>query len=173
VGGGNSAGQATVFLARYASTVHLLVRHDDLGRDMSRYLVDQIEQLENVDVRLRTHVWRVVGEQGELRSVDVEHLPDGRRERLSAKALFVFIGAEPCTGWLSGYLALDERGYVVTGFAAAPGNDRPPALLETSRPGVMAVGDVRSGSVKRLASAVGEGAMAVRLVHDHLTQREG
>jgi thioredoxin reductase (NADPH) len=169
VGGGNSAGQATVFLARHASTVRLIIRHDDLGRDMSRYLVDQIEQLPNVEVLRNTEVSELVGDDGRLRALVVTDLTTGDRREIATTVLFVFIGAQPCTGWLAASIALDDRGYVLTG-PEADARVPQPSLLETSRPGVLAVGDVRSGSIKRVASAVGEGAMAVRLLHQHLAR---
>jgi thioredoxin reductase (NADPH) len=169
VGGGNSAGQATVFLAKHASTVTLFIRHDDVSRDMSRYLVDQIERLPNVEVRRGTEVSELIGDDGRLRGLVVRDTETGERREIATTVLFVFIGAEPCTAWLASAVALDDRGYVLTGAGAAA-DDPQPSLLETSRPGVFAVGDVRSGSVKRVASAVGEGAMAVRLLHDHLAR---
>jgi thioredoxin reductase (NADPH) len=174
VGGGNSAGQATTFLATRASEVHLLVRSDNLGRDMSRYLVDRIQRIPNVDVRLRTEVRKVEGRDGRLEAVVAENAATGARERLPARALFVFIGAVPYAQWLGDELALDEDGFIrtgadaVRGAARAEGRGTPPYLLETSRRGVFAAGDVRSGSIKRVASAVGEGAMAVRYVHEYL-----
>ena len=157
VGGGNSAGQATMYLSRHAATVRLLIRDADLGRDMSRYLVDQIERDPNVEVLRNTEVRELVGQRGVLEALVVENNRTGERRRVEAAQLFVFIGAQPCTGWLAGTVKLDQNGYVQTG-----------ALLETSWPGVIAVGDVRSGSIKRVASAVGEGAMAVRLIHSYL-----
>ncbi|GIJ49581.1 thioredoxin reductase [Virgisporangium aliadipatigenens] len=172
VGGGNSAGQAAVFLARHATRVDLLIRHDDLARDMSRYLVERVERSPAVTVRRHTEVRELVGDGGQLRAIVVEDNRTGAHEQLEAALLFVFIGAEPCTGWLRGRLALDPRGYICTGPDAADdtASGRPPTNLETSRPGVLAVGDVRSGSIKRVASAVGEGAMAVRLVHEYLAR---
>ncbi|GAA4708762.1 FAD-dependent oxidoreductase [Phytohabitans rumicis] len=172
VGGGNSAGQATLLLAQHAAAVRLVVRHDDLGRDMSRYLVDQIERDPRVEVLRHREVRGLAGQDGRLAAVEVEDDRTGERRRLEAGLLFVFIGTQPHTGWLAGTLALDDHGYVHTGPAAAPAarGDRRPEVLETSRPGVFAVGDVRGGSIKRVASAVGEGAMAVRLVHEHLAR---
>jgi thioredoxin reductase (NADPH) len=176
VGGGNSAGQATVFLSRYAAEVHLVVREEDLAASMSRYLADRIEQAPNVDVITHSEVRAVTG-NGALEAVVIEDNRTGERRTLPARALFVFIGAEPHTAWLGDQVALDESGYVLTGHEAADaaaenghweGLERPPLLLETSLPGVLAVGDVRRGSIKRVASAVGEGSMAVRLVHEHL-----
>jgi thioredoxin reductase (NADPH) len=172
VGGGNSAGQAAVFLARHAARVELLIRHDNLARDMSRYLVDQIERCSAITVRRHTEVRELVGDDGQLRGIVVVDNRTRAHDRLAAALLFVFIGAEPCTGWLRGQLALDPRGYVCTGPDAAGDNrtGRPPTNLEASRPGVLAVGDVRSGSIKRVASAVGEGAMAVRMIHEYLAR---
>jgi len=175
VGGGNSAGQAAVFLAQDSSQVYLLVRGGDLTRNMSCYLVDQVERHPRVTVLTYHEVRGVVG-GATLEALVVENNRSGERRMLDVRALFVFIGASPHTAWLSGLVALDEDGFVLTG-ADADGNraddawrhvSRPPLVLETSRPGVFAVGDVRRGSVKRVASAVGEGAMAVRLVHEHL-----
>jgi thioredoxin reductase (NADPH) len=169
VGGGNSAGQATVFLARHAERVRLIIRHDDLNRDMSRYLVDQIERLPNVEVLCHMEVTELIGDDGRLQALGLRGTRAGERQEIPTTALFAFIGAQPCTGWLASNIALDERGYVLTG--ARVHTDAPqPVILETSRPGVLAVGDVRSGSIKRVASAVGEGSMAVRLIHDHLAR---
>ncbi|WP_329019287.1 FAD-dependent oxidoreductase [Streptomyces sp. NBC_01601] len=174
VGGGNSAGQAALFLASHASKVHLLVRGGDLNADMSRYLVDQVERHPNIEVHLHTEVRGVSGEE-RLESLAVEDNATGERREVRAVALFVFIGARPRTDWLRGVLALDEKGFVLTGADAQAAADatrwdslgRGPLLLETTLPGVFAAGDVRSGSVKRVASAAGEGAIAIRLVHEH------
>jgi thioredoxin reductase (NADPH) len=173
VGGGNSAGQATLFLLRYVTSVHLLIRGDSLDRDMSRYLADRIER-SSAEVMLNTEVVELDGE-GSLEAIVTRDTLTGERRRLPAKALFVFIGAQPNTGWLAGHVAVDEHGFVLTGSALAEalgqngaGQAQRAMLLESSCPGVLAVGDVRSGSVKRVASAVGEGSMAVRLVHEHL-----
>ncbi|MEU5983699.1 FAD-dependent oxidoreductase [Streptomyces sp. NPDC047434] len=174
VGGGNSAGQASLFLANHASQVHLLIRGGDLNADMSRYLVDQVERHPKIEVLLHTEVRGVSGEE-KLESLIVEDNASGERRELRAAALFVFIGARPRTDWLKGVLALDEKGFVLTGADAQAAADasrwdslgRGPLLLETTLPGVFAAGDVRSGSVKRVASAAGEGAMAIRFVHEH------
>jgi thioredoxin reductase len=169
VGGGNSAGQATVLPARRAASVRLIIRHHDLTRDMSRYLVDQIEWLPNVEVLRSTEVGGLVGEDGRLGAVVARNTVTGDQNSIPTAVLIVFIGADPCTGWLANTVALDDRGYVLTGRDA--GDDPSAATtLETSRPGVLAVGDVRSGSIKRVASAVGEGAMAVRLLHEYLAR---
>ncbi|MER5324266.1 FAD-dependent oxidoreductase [Streptosporangium roseum] len=164
VGGGNSAGQATIFLAGHADSVRLLVRADDLAQDMSRYLIDRIESHPKVEVMLRTEVRELAGTHA-LEAVVAEDTRTGEWLRLDTRAMFVFIGADPCTTWLAPEIALDDRGFVLTGF-----DDGLP--LETSMPGVFAVGDVRSQSVKRVASAVGEGSMAIRLVHEHFTRRQ-
>lgn len=177
VGSGNSAGQAALFLANHASRVHLLVRGGDLNADMSRYLVDQVERHPKIEVLLHTEVRGVSGEE-KLESLMVEDNASSERRELRAAALFVFIGARPRTEWLRGVLALDEKGFVLTGADAQAAADatrwaslgRGPLLLETTLPGVFAAGDVRSGSVKRVASATGEGAMAIRLVHEHREQ---
>ena len=176
VGGGNSAGQATLFLAGRTRRVYLLIRGDDLGKSMSRYLVDRITSAGNVELLANTEVRELVGEH-RLDGIVVEDKRSGAPRTLGVQALFVFIGAEANTGWLEGAVELDERGFVLTGREldgsaleedAWRGLSREPYLLETSLPGVFAAGDVRSGSIKRVASAVGEGSMAVRLVHQHL-----
>jgi thioredoxin reductase (NADPH) len=167
VGGGNSAGQAAVFLSRHAAQVTLVVRDEYLGARMSRYLVDQVLRLANVRVMVGAEVRELHGERV-LEAVTVDATGAGTRQVISARALFVFIGATPATSWLGDLVDLDEHGFVLTGPGARACDDGPAATpgrlpLETSRPGVFAVGDVRSGSAKRVAAAVGEGAMAVRL----------
>jgi thioredoxin reductase (NADPH) len=180
VGGGNSAGQAALFLAGRARRVYLLIRGDDLGKGMSRYLVDRIADAENVELLASTEVRELLGED-RVGGVVVEDNRSGARRTLGARALFVFIGAEANTGWLQGAVELDERGFVLTGRelsrSALEGDawqelSREPYLLETSLPGVFAAGDARAGSIKRVASAVGEGAMAVRLVHQYLADTD-
>jgi thioredoxin reductase (NADPH) len=176
VGGGNSAGQAALFLAGRARRVYLLIRGDDLGKGMSSYLVDRVTDAENVELLANAEVRELVGED-RIEGLVVEDNRSGARRTLCARALFVFIGAQANTGWLEGAVDLDERGFVLTGgelSRSVPEGyawqelSREPYLLETGLPGVFAAGDVRSGSIKRVASAVGEGAMAVRLVHRHL-----
>jgi thioredoxin reductase (NADPH) len=156
-------------MSRQAPMVRLVIRHDDLARDMSRYLVDRIARTPNVEVLTCTDVRELVGD-GALEALVVADLRTGEQRRIEARALFVFIGADPHTGWLGGQVELDEKGFILTGSSAAPSAEPglEPSMLETSLPGVFAAGDVRSGSVKRVASAVGEGAMAVQLVHVHL-----
>ncbi|MFI7311195.1 FAD-dependent oxidoreductase [Streptomyces hygroscopicus] len=175
VGGGNSAGQAVLFLAKGVPRVHLLVRGPDLAAKMSRYLVDQIERHPRVNVILNSEVREAEGDDV-LRAIVVENNRTGERRKLVVRAMFVFIGTQPRTAWLADVVALDDRGFVLTGAAAQArasgtvweGQGRVCLGLETSLPGVFAAGDVRSGSVKRVASAVGEGAMAIHQVHEHL-----
>jgi thioredoxin reductase (NADPH) len=171
VGGGNSAGQATVFLAQHAGQVILVVQSNDLERDMSRYLSDRIRRTPGVQVWLESEVRELQGDQA-LTEVVIEDLKTGERRAVPAKALFVFIGSSPHVQWLQDCVALDDHGYVLTGaqLDAPDQSDAGRRLLETSRPGVFAAGDVRSGSVKRVAAAVGDGALAVRLVHEYLAR---
>jgi thioredoxin reductase (NADPH) len=172
VGGGNSAGQAAVFLSRSVRKVTVMIRGGDLGRTMSRYLIDQLDRNDRVEVRTHTEVRELLGDRS-VEDIVVEDNRDGSLTNLEATALFVFIGADPRTGWLEDEVLLDAKGFILTGTQVeeqVPEGTRP-LLLESSQPGVFAVGDVRSGSVKRVASAVGEGSMAVRLVHQHLADR--
>ena len=162
VGGGNSAGQAALFLSRRSSAVHLVIRHHDLHRDMSRYLADRIERTPRIRVWRDCEVCRLEGDVA-LESVVLREIESGREHVADSSALFVLVGSKPRTAWLEDRIELDEHGYVLTGVTSRCGS-----LFATSTPGVFAVGDVRSGSVKRVASAVGEGAMAVRLVHEFL-----
>jgi thioredoxin reductase (NADPH) len=177
VGAGNSAGQAAIHLAKYAADVTIVVRGDSLSKSMSAYLIDEIDATANIRVRLET---QVVDGGGELH---LEHVtlrgPDGAAERVAADALFVLIGAQPHTGWLPDDIARDQHGFVVTG--ADLSHDRllddwrlvrTPYPYETSSPGVFAVGDVRSRSVKRVANAVGEGSSAIQYVHTYFHQRD-
>lgn len=173
VGAGNSAGQAALHLAKYAQSVTLLVRGDSLAKSMSDYLIRAIESTPNIVVHYRTEVIDGAGD-GALESITLaDRARDSVRE-VAAAALFVMIGGEPRTCWLPDAIAHDAQGYVVTGrdLLARPDfrweHDREPLTLETSVPGVFAAGDVRHASVKRVASAVGEGATAIRLVHEHL-----
>jgi thioredoxin reductase (NADPH) len=173
VGGGNSAGQAAVFLAGHTRKVYLLIRGDDLYQNMSSYLARRIEETPNIEVLYKTTVRRMTGDV-HLRSVDILDGKTGQERTLETPALFSFIGAVPRTDWLSPEIERDSKAFVRTGAALAQSPHwtarRQPFLLETSRPGVFAAGDVRSGSVKRVASAVGEGAMAVQLVHEYLKE---
>ena len=186
IGGGNSAGQATVYLARHARHVHLVIRGADLGKSMSRYLVDRVERLENVTVHRGREIAALEGTRGlsgvrlratQVRDASGDDAVGTDESRIATRALFVFVGAVPHTEWLRGCLALDAKGFVLTGEALGPAAlagdawqaaNRAPHFLETSLPGVFAAGDARSGSAKRVAAAVGEGSMAVSFVHAHL-----
>jgi thioredoxin reductase (NADPH) len=174
VGGGNSAGQAAVFLADHAAEVRMVVMESRLDENMSRYLADRITQDPRIEVHLHSVVEELEGDGGRLQAVVVRDLESDERTRLPARDLMVFIGGDPSTTWLPDSVTRDKGGYVVTGPEArrtAQSEDaveHVPLMLETSLPGVFAAGDVRSGSVKRVASAVGEGAMAVRMVHEYL-----
>ena len=163
VGGGNSAGQAACFLARQSPVVNLVIRHDDLGRDMSRYLADRVEQSPRIKVWRNSEVCELIGDEA-LEEVLLHDLHTDEKQRVATTALFVLIGAAPHTSWLQGEIPLDAKGFVLTGPAA----DCHDGMFETRRQGVFAVGDVRSGSVKRVASAVGEGSVAIRQVHEFL-----
>jgi thioredoxin reductase (NADPH) len=170
VGAGNSAGQAALHLARFAARVTILARGESLAASMSDYLVRELAATARVEVRLGT---RVVDGRGEdrLEAVVVEDARTGRREEVAAAAMFVLIGAEPRTEWLGDALERDGAGYVLTGRDVSPGRwalERAPMLLEASVPGIFAVGDVRHGSVKRVAAAVGEGSVAIGAVHQYL-----
>ena len=171
VGGGNSAGQAALFLARTCAQVQLVIRRESLSASMSRYLIDQIERNEMITVSSSTEVVRLLGEES-LRAVELRNNKTGEISVRPLCGLFVFIGAKPSTQWLNGQLAEDEDGFLLTGsdipLASLECASRAPLLLETSRPGVFCVGDVRSRSIKRVATAIGEGSMAVRLVFDRM-----
>jgi thioredoxin reductase (NADPH) len=175
VGGANSAGQAAVYLARHAKSVTILVRGASLRRSMSHYLVEQIERVPNITVRTCTEIAEAHGD-GHLERLTLRDRNTGGTELVDAQWLFVFIGAAPLTGWLDGVVHRDELGFVLAGPDLTAGGerppgwplDRPPYHLETSVPGIFVAGDVRAESAKRVASAVGEGAMAVMLVHRYL-----
>jgi thioredoxin reductase (NADPH) len=177
VGGANSAGQAALYFAQFARRVVMLVRADSLQKGMSQYLVDRIAQTSLIEVRLQSVVVGVHGES-RLEAIDVRDNRNGTVTTLPARALFIFIGAEPRTAWLDGVVERDERGFVVSGRdllhdGKPPAGwplERNPYLLETSVPGVFVAGDVRLGSVKRIATGVGEGAFAVSFVHQYLQQ---
>jgi thioredoxin reductase (NADPH) len=174
VGGGNSAGQAAMFLSEHASRVHLLCRGPDLVRSMSEYLLTRIQHTSNVDIRLRTEITQVRGGKT-LESVTIANRSTGESQEVKISALFVMIGADPCTAWLRGTVLLDGKGFVRTGPTFTVSGEKPEtgdgaafSPYQTDLPGVFAVGDVRSGSVKRVASAVGEGSVVVQAVHQHL-----
>jgi thioredoxin reductase (NADPH) len=171
VGGGNSAGQAALFLSRTSPKVYILIRGASLEATMSRYLIDQIERHPRIEVRSHTQVSALLGDD-QIEGIEVIESGSGHTSRLAVRALFVFIGATPCTQWLDGQLAADEHGFLLTGPDIPQAQREPdgpaPLFLETSRAGIFCVGDVRSGSVKRVAAAIGEGSVAVRLVFARL-----
>jgi thioredoxin reductase (NADPH) len=175
IGAGNSAGQAAMFFSTHARSVTILCRGDSLANSMSQYLVDQIAARPNIRTLYRTEVAAAHGDTS-LDAIDIRDAATGELTRLESGGLFIFIGADAETGWLPPEIALDGRGFVLTGAdvrAAAPwALDRDPYLLETSVPGIFACGDVRSGPVKRVAAAVGEGSMAIALVHQYLREPE-
>jgi thioredoxin reductase (NADPH) len=165
-GGGNSAGQAAMFLASRVSCVRLVYRGGDLSESMSQYLVERLRRAANVKVETRAQVIELAGDD-HLRTVKVRD-GDGHVEERRIGGLFVMIGADPCTGWLKDTLRLDDRGFVLTGEGCGADAPSPFSLFQTSVPGVFAVGDVRAGSVKRVASAVGEGSVVVQAIHARL-----
>ena len=173
VGGANSAGQAAMYFSRYAKNVYLMIRGDSLEKSMSSYLIDQISQSENIQVLKKTQVKEALGKD-RLEQLVIER--EGKEEKVQAKALFIFIGAKPHTDWLEDVLLRDEKGFIITGQELVSANlpfstnERQPYMLESSTAGVFVAGDVRYGSVKRVASAVGEGSMAVMYVHRYLAE---
>lgn len=177
IGGGNSAGQGAVYLSQFARKVTILIRKPDLTSSMSSYLIDQINGIEAIEVIGRRQVTRAIGEQY-LDAITIQNLDDHSEENIEAGAVFVFIGARPYTDWLEGQLIRNHRGYLETGrdltrhpsFRKLWKREREPFLLETSEPGIFAAGDVRSGAMNRVASAVGEGAMAIKFVHEYLAE---
>jgi thioredoxin reductase (NADPH) len=173
VGGGNSAGQAAVFLSQHASHVLLVIRGDDLYKHMSSYLAKRIEQTPNIELLRDSTVQRMNGD-GHLKSIEIVNNKTGEKRTVETPAVFSFIGAVPRTDWLPPEIERDAKGFIMTGPSLAQSprwtGKRQPFLLETSRAGVFAAGDVRSESVKRVASAVGEGAMAVQFVHEYLKE---
>src|SRR5262245_38010251 len=177
VGGANSAGQAAVHLAKYARQVTMLVRGSSLASTMSQYLIDQITATPNITVRLRTNLIEVHGEAN-VEAISIADASAESPETLPTKFLFIFIGALPHTDWLAGNLERDEHGFILSGPDLLRGGRRPcnwnlerePFLLETSTPGIFVAGDVRRGSIKRVASSVGEGAMAVQFIRQHLSK---
>jgi thioredoxin reductase (NADPH) len=176
VGGANSAGQAAVFLSQTARKVHMLVRSHELSDTMSRYLVQRIEENPNIELHLKTEITGLEGDK-HLERVTWRDKTSGETSIHDIRHVFIMAGASPRTEWLRGCIALDDKGFILTGrdLDGTTGDSawkmaRSPQMLETSLPGVFAVGDVRSGNVKRVASAVGEGAIAIHLVHRALAE---
>ena len=173
VGAGNSAGQAAVFFSEHAGRVIMIVRGKSLGEKMSQYLVDRLQSLPNVVIRLQSDVTELHGDE-HLEAITVRDRTTNATEQVRTRCLFVFIGADPNTAWLNDHVALESHGFILTGTDLKPENlkewqlSREPYLLEASVPGVFAAGDVRHESIKRVASAVGEGSVAVHFVHRYL-----
>jgi thioredoxin reductase (NADPH) len=170
VGGGNSAGQAAVFLSGHASKVYMVIRGGGLGASMSRYLIERIEATPNIELLFNTEVVGLEGtEEGSLERVRWRSRLGGEASSAEIRNLFLFVGADPATGWLDGCgVMVDRGGFVVTGAQCKKSEGQLTSLLETSVPGVFAVGDVRSGSVKRVGGAIGEGAQVVAALHGFL-----
>lgn len=178
VGGGNSAGQGAVYLSKFAEKVHILIRREDLRATMSSYLIDQIDGIDNIEVMGKRQVVKACGE-GHLQRLEIENMLDQSSGEVSADALFIFIGARPATDWLvHNDILRSEKGFIETGkelmrydnFKKIWKLEREPYLLETCQPGIFAAGDVRAGAMNRVASAVGEGAMAIKFVHAYLAE---
>lgn len=179
VGGGNSAGQGAVYLSKFAREVHILIRKPDLSSSMSSYLIDQLDAIDNITVHGYREIEKVCGDGDHIERLRIKNLEDGSVAETAADAVFVFIGARPRTEWIErGKVMIDQRGFVLTGRdllqtekrRAGWPQERAPYLLETCQPGVFAAGDVRSGAMNRVASAVGEGAMAIKFVHQYLAE---
>src|SRR2546423_2964479 len=174
-GSGNSAGQAAMFLSEGAARVLLVIRGDDITKKMSDYLSRRVLAQPNIDILYRTEIRKMFGAQ-KLEEVELENTRTGERRTIKTPAVFSMVGARPCTEWLPPEIERDEKGFVKTGADIAEAsawraNKRRPSPLETSLPGIFAAGDVRSGSVKRCAAAVGEGGMAVAGIHMSLASR--
>jgi thioredoxin reductase (NADPH) len=177
VGGGNSAGQAAMHLSKFAKSVFILIRGNTLASSMSQYLIEQISRSGNISVLSKTRVVEVNGD-GRLESIVIEDLHSGARRTAETQSLFIFIGMRPFTDWIKLDLIKNERGYIETGrdlfnyenFRSIWKLDRSPYLLESSIPGIFAAGDVRSGAMNRVASAVGEGSMAIKFIHEYINR---
>lgn len=177
VGGANSAGQAAMYFSRYARQVNMLVRGDSLAKSMSQYLIDQIEATDNITVKLQTSVVEVKGENS-LEAITIANAQTGEKQTLEANSLFIFIGAKPQTDWLEGLVERNEQGFILSGPDLKRDRRRPrgwrlerePFLLETNVPGIFVAGDVRYNSVKRVASGVGEGSIAIMFIHRYLSE---
>ena len=177
IGGANSAGQAALYFSKFAKSVTMLIRGESISSTMSQYLIDMIEYTDNINVRTKTQVKKAIGSD-RLESLLLSVENGKREETVSTSALFIFIGAMPNTDWLGDKIDRDSHGFILSGpdinekkqQLLAQGRDRTPYLLETNVPGIFVAGDVRHGSVKRVASAVGEGSMAVMFVHRYLNE---
>jgi thioredoxin reductase (NADPH) len=177
VGGGNSAGQAAMYLSKYARSVRILIRKPDLSSTMSQYLIDQIVATKNIAVCGKTVVTEMRG-NGRLEEITIQNIDTGQTEIAKTTSVFIFIGAKPCTDWMQLDIVRNEKGYIETGrdlirldsFKKKWKLEREPYLLESSLPGIFAAGDVRAGAMNRIASAVGEGAMAIKFVHEYLAE---
>jgi thioredoxin reductase (NADPH) len=163
IGGGNSAGQAAMFLSRYARCVRVLVRGPSLAASMSSYLISRLEADPGIAIEYNSEVTSLEGGE-HLESVTIRNAASGQSRKVATRALFIMVGAAPNTEWLSGLVKLDDKGFVITGLG------RPGSPFATSCPGIFAVGDVRAGSVKRVASAVGEGSVVISRVWEHVKQ---
>ncbi|UZO82703.1 FAD-dependent oxidoreductase [Aquimarina sp. ERC-38] len=176
VGGGNSAGQSAVYLSNFAKNVYIVIRKEDLTSSMSSYLIDQINVIENIKVLGNTEIRKAIGEDERLTQLELD--TSGETKTVAADALFIFIGSRPYTDWVQMDIIKDKRGFIETGrdlvryqdFKHIWKKDREPFLLETCSPGIFASGDVRAGAMNRVASAVGEGAMAIKFVHEYLAE---
>ena len=177
VGGANSAGQAAVYFSRFARSVNMLIRSDSVAKGMSQYLIDQIKQIPNINIETEAEVTAAHG-NGHLEGITIANRATGESRTVPTSALFIFIGAVPCTAWLRGLLPTDDRGYLLTGTFLPRDGDRPkgwkedrdPFIFESAIPGVFAAGDTRHASIKRVASAVGEGSIVVQMVHQYLSK---
>ncbi|MEH1926234.1 FAD-dependent oxidoreductase [Nostoc sp.] len=177
VGGANSAGQAAVYISKYARHVTMLIRGNSLATSMSKYLIDRILATDNITVRFHSHIVEVHG-QTNLEAITITNTKTHEKETIPTKLLFILIGARPHTDWLAGIVERDEQGFILTGPSLMPNKqcskawklDRQPFLLESSVPGIFVAGDVRNGSVKRVASGVGEGAIAIQFIHQYLSK---
>ena len=177
VGGGNSAGQGAVYLSQFAQKVHIVIRREDLTSTMSAYLIEQIKAIPNIEILGKTEVVEALGHEN-LECIVLEDIETKETHQVKADSLFIFIGTRPATDWLPDNILLDDKGFVETGkelrqyaqFKSIWKRQREPFLLETCQPGIFAAGDVRAGAMNRVASAVGEGAMAIKFVHEYLAE---
>ena len=178
VGGGNSAGQSAVYLSKFAKNVYIVIRKPDLTSSMSSYLIDQIHAIDNITVLGNTVISEAIGENERLTHLNISNNETSTTKKVPADALFIFIGARPYTDWIEMDIIKNEKGFIETGrdlsryknFRKVWKKEREPFLLETCSPGIFASGDVRAGAMNRVASAVGEGAMAIKFVHEYLAE---